>query len=274
MHQVWIGAGWKMNHTLREAEAYAVALRQFIESSQPSMGVFVVPPYTVLHRVSSLLKETPIMVGAQNMHWEERGAHTGEISPLMLKDCGVDLVELGHCERRLHFGETDKAVNLKTLAALRHGLRPLICVGETVEEGEYGVAYPVLARQVRIALRGVPSQQVRHVMFAYEPAWAIGDGGTPADPDSVRGAVAWLRSQVAEAYTEQAAGEIAILYGGSVSQENAYLYLSQPGVDGLFIGRAAWKAEDFIAIIHSIEVRAAKTRLGKGVADHEDSDRK
>lgn len=274
MHKVWIGAGWKMNHTLPEAEAYAIALRDFIESSRPSMNVFVVPPYTVLHRVSSLLKETPIMVGAQNMHWEERGAYTGEISPLMLKDCGVDLVELGHRERRHSFGETDKAVNLKTLAALRHGLRPLICVGETVEEGEVGGAYPALARQVRIALRGVPSQQVRHVVFAYEPASAIGDGGTPADPDSVRGAVAWLRSQVADAYTEQAAGEIAILYGGSVSQENASLYLSQPGVDGLFIGRAAWKAGDFVAIIHSIEVGAAKTGPGKGVADHEDPDRK
>jgi triosephosphate isomerase len=126
VRSVWIGAGWKMNHNSADAEAYALALRRFIENSKPLTRVFIVPPVTVLHRVCSLLKDTSVMVGAQNMHWEERGAHTGEISPLMVKDCGATLVELGHSERRAYFNETDAAVNLKILAALRHGLRPLL----------------------------------------------------------------------------------------------------------------------------------------------------
>lgn len=180
----WIGTSWKMNKTLAEATRFASALAETDAARDPAIQRFVIPPFTAVREVKSLLQETSVKVGAQNMHWEDAGAWTGEVSPLMLKDCNLDIVELGHSERREFFGETDETVGLKTEAAVRHGLVPLICIGETLAEREAGRATEVLATQVRAALgRLSDAQKSAPVLLAYEPVWAIGVNGIPATSD-------------------------------------------------------------------------------------------
>src|SRR5688572_10609085 len=173
-----------MNKTFAEALAFAEALRGFVPECDPRIQPFIIPPFTAVREVKRALAATRVKVGAQNMHWADAGAWTGEISPPMLKDCGLDLVELGHSERRAHFGETDETVGLKTAAAIRHGLIPLICVGETLGEREAGRADEVLTRQVRGALAVLEGEALgAQILFAYEPVWAIGEKGIPASSD-------------------------------------------------------------------------------------------
>lgn len=253
MRKIWIGTGWKMNKTLAEAEAYAVALRKFMENRRTDLNIFIVPPFTALKRVCDVLKGAPVTVGAQNMHWEERGAATGEISPIMIKDCGATLVELGHSERRAQFGETDFTVNMKVLSALKHGLRPLVCIGETAIEKDFDVAKEYVLRQVKIALRDVPKNRIGEVLLAYEPVWAIGESGTPAEPGYANFIQGKIREVVAESYGDQVARDFSVLYGGSVNIENAASFVKQPEVDGLFIGRAAWEADSFCKLIQAAE---------------------
>lgn len=253
MRQRWIGTGWKMNKTLGEAEAYARSLRDFVQRTPVSLQLFVVPPFTALDRVCQTLGSTPIKVGAQNMHWQERGAFTGEISPLMLKDCGVHLVELGHSERRAAFGETDFTLNAKVQAALQHDLVPLICVGETASEKEYGAARETVTRQVKIALHGVTASAARRVILAYEPVWAIGDNGIPSEPGYANAMHRAIRQACADLWEDAVARDIPILYGGSVNAENAVPFVQQDEVDGLFIGRAAWDVGSFIRIIQLVD---------------------
>jgi L-erythrulose 1-phosphate isomerase len=180
------------------------------------------------------------------MHWADAGAWTGEISPVMLKDCGLDLVELGHSERREHFGETDQAVGLKTAAAVKHGLVPLICVGETLAEREDGRANAVLTAQVQGALQFLEGEaKGEKILFAYEPVWAIGDKGIPASADY---------ADRQQALIKKIAGDLLparppVLYGGSVNPQNAAELIGQPHIDGLFIGRSAWQAEGYIDIL-------------------------
>ena len=179
--QAWIGTSWKMNKTLGEARAFAERLRDADPARDSRIQRFIIPPFTAVREVKTILQGTSVKVGAQNMHWADEGAWTGEISPNMLKDCGLDLVELGHSERREHFGETDETVALKTEAAVRHGLIPLICVGETLEDRNGGRAREVLASQVRGALsRLIGDQKSAAILLAYEPVWAIGVRGVPA----------------------------------------------------------------------------------------------
>jgi triosephosphate isomerase len=251
--QTWIGTGWKMNKTMPEAEEYAASLRDFVGRTPLVTQLFIVPPFTVLHQVCRMLEGSPVHVGAQNMHWKDAGACTGEISPGMVKDCGAVLVELGHSERRAEFGETDFTVNRKVLAALNHGLRPLICVGETAADKEFGVAVETVTRQVKIALHGVPPGRVQEVLLAYEPVWAIGDAGTPAEPEYVDAIQCSIRRAIAEVHGDEAAWAIPILYGGSINLGNAADFISQPHVDGLFIGRAAWDVSSFIRLIQEVE---------------------
>ncbi|MBW2121085.1 MAG: triose-phosphate isomerase [Deltaproteobacteria bacterium] len=253
MGRKWVGTGWKMNKLLAEAEAYARSLREFVDGHAPEIEVFIVPPFTVLRRTCEILKGSPVKVGAQNMHWEERGAFTGEISPLMVKDCGADLVELGHSERRAQFGETDYTVNRKVLAALGHGLRPLVCVGETGPEKAFGVARECVARQVKIALKDVPESRIGEVILAYEPVWAIGESGTPAEPDYANSVHGVIRDAVSGLYGSRAAGEVPVLYGGSVDAENGPLFVREKEVDGLFVGRAAWDVRGLIRIIEAVQ---------------------
>lgn len=244
---VWIGTSWKMNKTLAEARAFADALKRTDEGRDPRIQRFVIPPFTAVREVKAALADTSVKVGAQNMHWADDGAWTGEISPVMLRDCDLDIVELGHSERRRHFGETDEAVGLKTEAAVRHGLIPLICIGETRAEREAGQAQAVLERQVRGALARLttPAQRGAQILLAYEPVWAIGATGVPASPD-----YADARQKEIAAVAGTVLGRpIPCLYGGSVTPANCREFILRPHVDGLFIGRSAWDAEGYLDIL-------------------------
>jgi triosephosphate isomerase len=256
--RAWLGAGWKMHKSIREATEYCVTLRDYLAKNGSGANLFVLPSFTALSAVCGILNGSGVYVGAQNMHWEEAGPFTGEVSPLMLREIGVSLVELGHAERRAEFGETDYTVNRKVLSALEHDLRPLICVGESAMEAEFDVAVESVTRQVKIALRGVPSHKVRDVLFAYEPVWAIGEQGKPADPEQANGMHEAIRVAIAQLHGDLTARTVPILYGGSVDLTNASAYASQPSVDGLFIGRVSLDVASFIECIHIFE----KTRRG------------
>jgi triosephosphate isomerase len=246
MPRYWVGTSWKMNKTLAEALAYAEALARAAPGIDLAIQPFIIPPFTAVREVKRALAGTRVKVGAQNMHWADAGAWTGEVSPLMLKDCGLDLIELGHSERREHFGETDRTVGLKTAAAVRHGFVPLICVGETLAEREAGRADEVLTAQVLGALEGLlPGDRDAQILFAYEPVWAIGEKGIPASADY---------ADKQQALIMEVAGKILpttppVLYGGSVNPDNAAELIAQPHVDGLFIGRSAWQAEGYLDIL-------------------------
>jgi triosephosphate isomerase len=244
--QVWIGTSWKMNKVLAEGRAFAEGLRAADTARDPRIQRFVIPPFTLVREVKAALAETSVKVGAQNMHWADDGAWTGEVSPVMLKDCGLDIVELGHSERREHFGETDETVGLKTEAAVRHGLIPLICIGETLAERESGRAQEVLAAQVRGALGKLSgAQKQAQILLAYEPVWAIGVNGIPATSD-----YADARQAEIIAVAEDVLGRrIPCLYGGSVNAGNCEELISRPHIDGLFIGRSAWNVEGYLDIL-------------------------
>jgi triosephosphate isomerase len=242
----WIGTSWKMNKTLAEARAFAEALAKSDAARDPRLQRFVIPPFTAVREVKAMLAATSVKVGAQNMHWANQGAWTGEISPLMLKDCGLDLVELGHSERREHFGETDETVGLKVEAAVRHGLVPLICIGETLADRESGRADDVLAREVRGALGKLSgAQKSATILLAYEPVWAIGEKGIPATADYADARQAKIIAVAAELLGRR----IPCLYGGSVNPGNCAELIACPHIDGLFIGRSAWEPAGYLDIL-------------------------
>ena len=242
----WIGTSWKMNKTLAEAQAFARGLEAADAARDPRIQRFVIPPFTAVREVKAMLAKTSVKVGAQNMHWADQGAWTGEVSPVMLKDCNLDIVELGHSERREYFGETDETVGLKTEAAVRHGLIPLICIGETLADRESGKAAEILATQVRGALSKLSvNQKSAEILLAYEPVWAIGENGIPASAD-----YADARQAEIIAVAEEVLGrKIPCLYGGSVNPGNCEELISSPHIDGLFIGRSAWNVEGYLDIL-------------------------
>ena len=243
---LWIGTSWKMNKTLAEAVAFANHLKAAEPVRDPRIQRFVVPPFTMVREVKALLANSSVKVGAQNMHWEEAGAWTGEISPLMLTDCNLDLVELGHSERRKFFGETNETVGLKTKAAISHGLTPLICIGETLEQKEAGHARDILEEQVRGALGKLSyEQKSTTILFAYEPVWAIGDKGVPANSDYANA----RHAEILAVANEVLGHRPLCLYGGSVNPGNCEDFISCQNIDGLFIGRSAWNAEGYLNIL-------------------------
>ncbi|RUW64014.1 triose-phosphate isomerase [Mesorhizobium sp. M7A.F.Ca.US.008.03.1.1] len=255
MAPYWVGTSWKMNKTLVEALQFADALAAFVPGFDQAVQPFVIPPFTAARQVKAALANTHVKVGAQNMHWADAGAWTGEVSPVMLKDCGLDVIELGHSERREHFGETDATVGLKTAAAVRHGLVPLICVGETLAERESGRAGAVLTAQVLGALQELSGDQLKaEILFAYEPVWAIGEKGIPASADYADRQQQLIKKVAADRLP------IAppVLYGGSVNPGNAAELIGQPHVDGLFIGRSAWQAEGYIDILKKASAAIAR----------------
>jgi triosephosphate isomerase len=244
--QFWVGTSWKMNKTLAEARQFAEGLAAADSGRDPRIQRFVIPPFTAVREVKAMLADTSVKVGAQNMHWADEGAWTGEVSPVMLKDCGLDLVELGHSERREHFGETDDTVGLKTEAAVRHGLVPLICIGETLADRESGRATEILASQVRGALSRLDDTQKKaEILLAYEPVWAIGEKGIPASADYADA----RHAEIAEVAQELLGRRIPCLYGGSVNPQNCEELIACPNIDGLFIGRSAWKVEGYLDIL-------------------------
>ena len=254
MARYWVGTSWKMNKTLAEGLAFAEAFTAFVPDLDARIQPFVIPAFTAVREVKAALAGTRVKVGAQNMHWAEAGAWTGEISPLMLKDCGLDLVELGHSERREHFGETNATVGLKTASAVRHGLIPLVCVGETLAERESGRADEVLTAEVLGALEGLAGDALSaKILFAYEPVWAIGENGIPASADYADKQQALIKKVAAT----RLGAEPPVLYGGSVNPGNAAELVGQPHIDGLFIGRSAWQPEGYIDILKRVSAAIA-----------------
>ena len=253
MKQVYLGTNGKMHKTIRESEQYATLLKEVCDTIPDRFTIFIIPPFLSLPRVSGILSGTKIKMGAQNMHWEPQGAYTGEVSPLMLREIGIQIAEIGHSERRQYFGETDYTVNKKVLSALKHGLTPLVCVGEPAIEKNYGVEKQYVLRQVMIALKDVPPEDLSRVLLAYEPVWSIGESGIPAEPAYAESMHTWIRESLADRYGEERAGAVPILYGGSVNPENAGPFLLRKNVDGLFIGRAAWEARRFLSIIRDMD---------------------
>lgn len=246
---LWVGTSWKMNKTLAEAMVFADGLAAADATPDARIQRFVVPPFTAVRQVKERLNGTSVKVGAQNMHWDDAGAWTGEISPMMLKDCGLDIVELGHSERREHFGETDRTVGLKTAAAVKHGLVPLICIGETLAEREAGEADTVLRRQVEGALAFLGgAARTAPVLLAYEPVWAIGVNGIPATAG-----YADARHKIIADVAQRALGvKVPVLYGGSVNPGNCEELIAEPHIDGLFIGRSAWEVGGYLDILQRV----------------------
>jgi triosephosphate isomerase len=243
---LWIGTSWKMHKTLAGSQDFACGLQAGLPAVDPRIQPFVIPPFTAVREVKAILAATRVKVGAQNMHWEDEGAWTGEISPLMLSDCGLDLVELGHSERRAHFGETDATVGLKVAAAVRHGLIPLICIGETLADRDSGRADAVLATQTRAALDRIPAdRRGAPVLLAYEPVWAIGVNGIPATADYADA----RHARIADVARDVMGRDVPCLYGGSVNPGNCAELIACPHVDGLFIGRSAWAVAGYLDIL-------------------------
>jgi triosephosphate isomerase len=246
MTGTWIGTSWKMNKTLAEARVFANGLAAADATRDPRIQRFVIPSFTAVREVKAILANTSVKVGAQNMHWADDGAWTGEVSPVMLKDCNLDIIELGHSERREHFGETDETVGLKTEAAVRHGLVPLICIGETLAEREAGRAGEVLERQVRGALGKLSGdQKAAEILLAYEPVWAIGVNGIPATSDYADA----RQAEIIAVARDVLGRRVPCLYGGSVNPQNCEELIDCLHVDGLFIGRSAWKVEGYLDIL-------------------------
>ena len=242
-----VAGNWKMNTTLDEAMALVSQMREDLDAVAGVEKV-VCPPFVSLAVVKSVLKGTSISLGAQNMHHEEKGAFTGEVSPAMLAEL-CRYVILGHSERRQHFGETDETVNRKVVAALKAGLQPILCVGERLEQREAGTAEDVVVRQLTDALEGVSSADT--LVVAYEPVWAIGTGvaATAQDAEDMMGAI---RRTLAGLYGDAGAREVPLLYGGSVTADNVAEYAGQPNVDGALVGGASLNATSFVEIARRV----------------------
>lgn len=243
----WIGTSWKMNKTRIEAVAFATDLAAAADTFADSVNAFVLPPFPLIDPVARELEGIAVRVGSQNLHWEDFGAFTGEVSAPMLTEIGASMTAIGHAERRRYFGETDETVRAKTAAALRHGLTPLICVGESAEERKTGSHIPFVVRQTLIALAGLSDDAISQTMLAYEPVWAIGVGSEPATTDQADTMHAVLRDTLVTEYGE-VGNTVPILYGGSVNLDTAPELAVAPHIDGLFVGRAAWNVTGFIEL--------------------------
>lgn len=256
MSPLWIGTSWKMTKTLAEGRAWAEGLRDHLASEhggQVPSGVqpFVIPSFTATTTVRSVLGEgSPVLLGVQNAHWEDEGAWTGEVSVPQARDAGAQVVEIGHSERREHFGETVETTRLKVAAALRHGLTPLLCIGESAEVKEAGGSSAFILEQAAGALEGLSAEELARVVIAYEPIWAIGEKGRPAAVEELVEPFAALGEQ----YSGKVAG---LLYGGSVNLDNAADLLGIEHVTGLFVGRTAWKLEGYLELLRIAEAHAA-----------------
>jgi L-erythrulose 1-phosphate isomerase len=246
-HKLFIGSNLKMYKNIRQTLEFTTALQSATRDiSRADLELFILPSYLTLPDVLRAAERHLLKIGAQNMHWEEEGPFTGEISPLMLEEVEVDIVMVGHAERRQLFGETDWMVNQRVRASLAHGFQTLLCVGDTQDEKRDGATEERLEQQLKIALQGVQPASLEKIWIAYEPVWAIGDSGTVADPLFANQMHSSIHGLIGKLYPGCA---VPVLYGGSVNQDNAAELVKQPDIDGLFIGRAAWDAKNFERII-------------------------
>lgn len=243
-----IAGNWKMNMDIPETVKLISAIKDAIKDINNGAGVIVCPPFTSLETAHTLLKDSNIGLGAQNMYFEDSGAYTGEVSAAMLKSAGCKYVILGHSERRTIFKETDELINKKIKKAHAAGLFPIFCIGETLEEREKGITFDVVRTQLTGGLKDVSASELEKTIIAYEPVWAIGTGkvATPVQAQEVH---AFIRGWIKDNYPSVNAGEITIQYGGSVKPDNAKELLLQPDIDGALVGGACLKADSFAGII-------------------------
>ncbi len=257
MLRPFIAGNWKMNLTLKESRELAGSIRDGTEGIT-GVDVGVCPPSVFLEGVYSVLKGSNVILGAQNMHWEDKGAFTGEVSGDMIKEVGCTHVILGHSERRHVFGETDSMINSKLRMAFTKGIMPIFCLGEKLEERESGSTFEVIERQLRAGLAGLRPEDVSRLTIAYEPVWAIGTGknATSTQAQEVHGRI---RALLKESYGEDVSASVRIQYGGSVKPDNAVELLAQPDINGLLVGGASLKRDSFLEIISAAfeQVRSA-----------------
>jgi triosephosphate isomerase len=247
MRKKVIAGNWKMNNDINESQYLVSGIINGL-GNDDKCDVIVCPPFTSLNDVNSLIKETQIKLGAQNMYYEESGAYTGEISASMLKSVGCEYVILGHSERRTIFNETDETINKKIKKAVKSGLKVIFCIGETLSQRENGTTNDVVRLQLIKGLQNVYEQDFKNVIIAYEPVWAIGTGKT-ATPEQAQEVHSFIRNLIEENYSRESAEEIIIQYGGSVKPDNAAKLLSQTDIDGALVGGACLKADSLLSII-------------------------
>ena len=248
----FMAGNWKMNKTVGEALDLVRELKASLSGVQ-GVEVAVAPPYTALYAIHKELVGSSIHLAAQNLYWEEKGAFTGEVSPLMLKEVGCHYVIIGHSERRQFFGETDETVNRRIKAALAQSLKVIFCIGETLKEREEGKTFSVIERQVDGGLRGLGEREMKYMVIAYEPVWAIGTGKT-ATPEQAEEVHRFIRGRLEKLYSRGVSEEIRIQYGGSVTPENVQGLMNQPNIDGALVGGASLKAESFSKIVRFKEL--------------------
>lgn len=244
-----IAGNWKMNKSISEAVDY---VRKFIPllSKEKTTEVVICPPFTSLWHTMRECINTPLLVGAQNVFWEESGSFTGEISPLMLKEIGISYCIIGHSERRTLFSETDEDINNKTAAVLAHNIKPIVCIGETIEERDKGNTFAVCEEQITNALKKIKSEDICKLVVAYEPVWAIGTGRN-ASPEEAQEAAAFIRKTISKLFGQNAAQNVRIQYGGSVKPENIAFFMKEKDIDGALVGGASLDPEGFNQIINN-----------------------
>ena len=248
----FVAGNWKMNKTVGEAVELVKQLKASL-SGVEGVEVAIAPPFTALDAVGREIEGSAIRLAAQTLFWEEKGAFTGEISPLMLKDLGCRYVIIGHSERRQLFGETDETANKRMKTAMNQGLLPIFCIGETLKEREDGKTFSVIERQLEGGLKGFGGKEIQKVVVAYEPVWAIGTGKT-ATPQQAEEVHRYIREKLERLYTREIAGEIRIQYGGSVTPENVKGLMNQDNIDGALVGGASLKSETFSRIVRFKEM--------------------
>ncbi|MBS4536614.1 triose-phosphate isomerase [Clostridium sp. D2Q-14] len=246
MRKPIIAGNWKMNKTISEGIDFVNKIKDLGDNTD--VEVLVCVPFVALDSVKKELGISNIKLGSQNIHWEESGAYTGEISPLMLKEIGIDYAIIGHSERRQYFNETDETVNKRVKAALKYNIKPIICVGETLEEREENKAEEKVKTQVINSLEGINENEMKDIVFAYEPIWAIGTGRTASSEDANE-MISFIRNIIEEKYNEKIAEGIRIQYGGSVKPGNVREIMNQPDIDGALVGGASLKKDDFTDIV-------------------------
>lgn len=249
MRKTIIAGNWKMYKTIGEAIELASGLKRALFDLAPdNIEIVLCPPFTALSEVGEIIFESSLQLGAQNAHWQDEGAFTGEVSCEMLKDAGCKFVIIGHSERRQYFGETNESVNNKLKAALKHSLTPIFCVGETLRERESGKTYDVLAEQINSGLKGLNTEELTKLVLAYEPVWAIGTGKT-ASAQTAQDAHKFIRDLLVKLFNKETAEAVRIQYGGSVKPENILELMQQPDIDGALVGGASLMVESFSDIV-------------------------
>ena len=249
MRRPIIAGNWKMNKTVKEAIELVGGLKNQLKDFR-DVDIVICPPFTGLAEVAKIIKGTNIQLGAQDLHQEDSGAYTGEISPVMLKELGCRYVIIGHSERRLYFGETNESVNQKAKAALKHNLVPIVCVGERLQQREKGETFEVIKDHVQNGLKDISLEEIKRVVIAYEPVWAIGTGIT-ATPEQAQEAHSFIRNLLKQTYNEEVATLVPIQYGGSVKPDNIKDLMAKGDVDGALVGGASLELDSFVKIVKS-----------------------